>query len=282
MTSEVMAPVTVGVLASAAMTTAGTMLRGWRTRRRRSQMDLALEANVSTRHLSFVETGKAQASRALLLDLAMRLEVPLRERNALLLAAGYAPSYAESALDDLAGVRTALDHLVTGHEPYPALVLDRRGDVVLANRSVAVLLAGVDEAWLAPPLNVYRLALHPEVLDVRNRAQWSAHLLHRLDRLVDLTGDPRLVALRAEVRPWVAPDAGSVRVLDRAAQLMLPLHLGHPQFGDLFFYSTITHFGAAFDVTLDELSIESFVPADEHTRRVLDQPTAVPSAMPIP
>jgi transcriptional regulator with XRE-family HTH domain len=271
------------------MTTAGAMLRGWRTRRRRSQMDLALEANVSTRHLSCVETGKAQASRALLLDLATRLEVPLRERNALLLAAGYAPSYGESALDDLAGVRVALQHLVSGHEPYPALVLDRRGDVVLTNRSVAVLLAGVDEAWLAPPLNVYRLALHPEVLDVRNRAEWSAHLLHRLDRLVDLTGDPRLVALRAEVRPWVAPDIsdehadrGSVRVLDRAAQLMLPLHLGHPQFGDLRFYSTITHFGAAFDVTLDELSIESFLPADEHTRRVLDQPTAVPSAMPMP
>jgi transcriptional regulator with XRE-family HTH domain len=250
------------------MTTAGAMLRGWRTRRRRSQMDLALEANVSTRHLSCVETGKAQASRALLLDLAVRLEVPLRERNALLLAAGYAPSYGESAVDDLDAVREALDHLLTGLEPYPALVVDRRGDVVLTNRSVGVLLAGVDARWLAPPLNVYRLALHPDALDVRNRAAWSAHLLHRLDRLVDLTGDPRLVALREEVRPGV-PDAGSVRVLDRAAQLMLPLHLGHPEYGELRFYSTVTHFGAAFDVTLDELSIESFVPADTHTRDVL-------------
>ncbi|GLZ52505.1 transcriptional regulator [Actinomycetospora sp. NBRC 106378] len=249
-------------------TTAGAMLRGWRTRRRRSQMDLALEANVSTRHLSFVETGKAQASRALLLDLATRLEVPLRERNALLLAAGYAPSYAESTLGDLAPVREALDHLLAGHEPYPALVVDRRGDVVRTNRGVGLLLAGVDERWLAPPVNIYRLALHPDVLDVRNRAAWSAHLLHRLDRLVDLTGDPRLVSLRAEVRPHV-PDAGSVRVLDRAAQLMLPLHLGHPEFGELRLYSTITHFGAAFDVTLDELSIESFVPADAHTRDVL-------------
>lgn len=281
------------------MTTAGAMLRGWRTRRRRSQLDLALEANVSTRHLSCVETGKAQASRALLLDLAARLEVPLRERNALLLAAGYAPSYRESALEDLAGVREALEHLVAGHEPYPALVVDRHGDVVLANRTVSLLLAGVAERWLAPPLNLYRLALHPDVLDVRNRAAWSAHLLHRLDRLVDLTGDPRLVALRAEVRPWV-PDAGSARVVDRAAQLMLPLHLGHPEHGELRFHSTITHFGAAFDVTLDELSIESFLPADEHTRRALTrptavtqptaateptaatQPTAVPSAMPIP
>ncbi|MDL5158210.1 helix-turn-helix domain-containing protein [Actinomycetospora termitidis] len=271
------------------MTTAGAMLKGWRTRRRRSQMDLALEANVSTRHLSFVETGKAQASRALLLDLATRLDVPLRERNVLLLAAGYAPSYGESALDDLSGVRDALEHLLAGHEPYPAVVVDRRGDVVLTNRAVALLLAGVDDAWLAPPINIYRLALHPDVLDVRNRAQWSAHLLHRLDRLVDLTGDPRLVALRDEVRPWVARDNAdehadrrSGPVLDRAAQLMLPLHLGHPEHGELRFYSTITHFGAAFDVTLDELSIESFVPADEHTRRVLTQPTAVPSAMPMP
>ncbi|MEJ2871293.1 helix-turn-helix transcriptional regulator [Actinomycetospora sp. OC33-EN08] len=261
--------------------TAGAMLKGWRTRRRRSQMDLALEANVSTRHLSFVETGKAQASRALLLDLATRLDVPLRERNALLLAAGYAPSYAESALEDLTGVQEALQHLLAGHEPYPALVVDRRGDVVLANRAVRLLLAGVDDTWLTPPLNIYRLALHPEVLDVRNRDEWSAHLLHRLDRLVDLTGDPRLVALRSEVGPWVG-DGRTVRVHDRAAQLMLPLHLGHPDHGDLRFFSTITHFGAAFDVTLDELSIESFVPADEHTRRVLTQPTVVPSSMPMP
>ncbi|MFC5064540.1 helix-turn-helix domain-containing protein [Actinomycetospora atypica] len=267
------------------MSTAGTMLRGWRTRRRRSQMDLALEANVSTRHLSFVETGKAHASRALLIDLATRLEVPLRERNALLLAAGYAPSYPESVLDDLSAVREALHHLVTGHEPYPALVVDRRGDVVLTNGAVTTLLAGLDPAFLAPPVNIYRLALHPGALAprIRNRAQWSGHLLHRLDRLVDLTGDPRLVALRAEVGPWV-PDDRTVPVLDRAAQLMLPLHLEHPELGELRFYSTITHFGAAFDVTLDELSIETFVPADAATREALGsaQPTAVPSSMPMP
>lgn len=246
-------------------------------------MDLALEANVSTRHLSFVETGKAHASRALLIDLTTRLEVPLRERNALLLAAGYAPSYPESALDDLSAAREALHHLVTGHEPYPALVVDRRGDVVLTNRAVATLLAGLDPAFLAPPVNVYRLALHPDALaaHILNRAQWSGHLLHRLDRLVDLTGDPRLVALRAEVGPWI-PDEHPVPVLDRAAQLMLPLHLAHPTLGELRLYSTITHFGAAFDVTLDELSIETFVPADPATREALAQPTAVPSSMPIP
>lgn len=238
-------------------------------------MALALDAGVSTRHLSFVETGRAHASRALLLDLCDHLDVPLRERNVLLLAAGFAPSYTESALDaaGLEEVRTALEHLLAGHEPYPALAVDRCGDVVMTNRAVGVLLAALDPTMLAPPVNIYRLSLHPEGLarHIHNRAQWSTHLLHRLDRLVDLTGDPRLVSLRAEVGAWVDGwvQPAAEPVIDRAAHLLLPLHLTHPQHGELRFHSTITHFGAAWDVTLDELSIESFVPADTVTRETM-------------
>ncbi|HEY2194303.1 MAG TPA: helix-turn-helix transcriptional regulator [Actinomycetospora sp.] len=246
----------------------GELLRGWRTRRRRSQMDLALDVGVSTRHLSFVETGRSRASRELLLDLADHLEVPLRERNALLLAAGYAPIYGESTLDSagLEAVREALGHLLAGHEPFPALVIDRGGDVVMSNRAVGPLLGMLDPAWSAPPVNVYRLSLHPGALapHIRNLAQWANHLVHRLERLTDLTGDPKLAALLAEVRTYV-PDAGPS---SRDEHVVLPLHLAHPD-GDLRLYSTITHFGAAWDVTLDELSIETFVPADAATRDLL-------------
>lgn len=249
----------------------GDLLRGWRTRRRRSQMDLALDVGVSTRHLSFVETGRARASRELLVDLCEHLDVPLRERNTLLLAAGFAPTYSESRLDAAAldAVRDALEHLLAGHEPFPALVVDRCGDVVMANRAVGALLALLDPALLTPPVNVYRLSLHPDGLapHVRNLAEWAGHLLHRLERLTDLTGDPRLVALRDELTGYAPPaptgPAG-------AAHVMLPLHLTLPA-GDLRLYSTITHFGAAWDVTLDELSLESFVPADAETRAVLER-----------
>lgn len=231
-------------------------------------MDLALDVGVSTRHLSFVETGRSRASRELLLDLAEHLEVPLRERNALLLAAGFAPTYRESTLDsgDLDAVRDVLGHLLSGHEPYPALVIDRCGDVVMTNRAVGPLLAGLPPAWSTPPVNTYRLALHPDGLAprIRNLAQWSSHLIHRLERLGDLTGDPRLAALLDEVRGYVPPAAPP----QRGEHVVLPLHLDHPE-GELSLYSTITHFGAAWDVTLDELSIETFVPADEATRERL-------------
>ncbi|HEY2224432.1 helix-turn-helix transcriptional regulator [Actinomycetospora sp.] len=247
----------------------GELLRGWRTRRRRSQMDLALDVGVSTRHLSFVETGRSRASRELLLDLADHLEVPLRERNTLLLAAGFAPTYSESRMDsaDLDAVREVLGHLLAGHEPFPALVLDRCGDVVMTNRAVAPLLAGLDPAWATPPVNVYRLSLHPDGLAprIRNLEQWSGHLLHRLERLTDLTGDPRLAALLTEVRGYAPAGTAAPQ---RSEHVVLPLHLAHPD-GELNLYSTITHFGAAWDVTLDELSVETFVPADAATRERL-------------
>lgn len=256
----------------------GELLRGWRTRRRRSQMDLALDVGVSTRHLSFVETGRSQASRSLLMELCDHLEVPLREQNAMLLAAGFAPVYSESPIgaDGLEEVREALGHLLAGHEPFPALVLDRAGDVLMSNRAVAALLAPLDPAVLVPPINVYRLSLAPDGLapHVVNLRQWARHLHHRLERLADLTGDPRVVGLRDEVAGHARDieartdaDEGPL-VTERSAQVMLPLHVRHPV-GEMRLYSTITHFGAAWDVTVSELSVETFVPADAATRRLL-------------
>jgi transcriptional regulator with XRE-family HTH domain len=253
----------------------GELLREWRQRRRRSQLDLALETGISARHLSFVETGRAQPSRGLLLALAEQLDVPLRERNALMLAAGYAPTYAESDLDsaEIVLAREALEHLLAGHEPYPAVVLDRLGDVVLTNRAVGPLLEGVDPQLLTPPINVYRLSMHPKGIAPRihNRDEWNAHLAHRLSRLARLTGDGRLTELLEEVRGY----PGVIQAMDDyhepiTAEVLLTLQLAHPA-GDLRLHSTVTSFGTPHDVTLSELTVESFFPADAATRKILNR-----------
>jgi transcriptional regulator with XRE-family HTH domain len=250
---------------------AGDLLRHWRQQRRRSQLDLALDAGVSARHLSFVETGRARPSSGLLLALAEQLEVPLRERNALLLAAGYAPAYSETALDgeQATAVRESLRHLLAGHEPYPAVVFDRYGDVVLTNRAVGPLLEGADPALLDPPVNVYRLGLHPGGLAprIRDRAGWTAHLVHRLTRLERLTGDRRLTRLLAEVRGY----PGVVEALAArppGSELLMTVQLASAE-GELALHTTVTSFGDPQDVTLSELAIESFFPADERTRALL-------------
>jgi transcriptional regulator with XRE-family HTH domain len=253
---------------------AGELLRHWRHQRRRSQLDLALDAGVSARHLSFVETGRSQPSSSLLLALAEQLDVPLRERNALLLAAGYAPAYSQSDLggEQARAVRESLGHLLAGHEPYPAVVFDRYGDVVLTNRAVGPLLEGADPALLGPPVNVYRLGLHPGGLPsrIRDRAGWTAHLVHRLTRLERLTADRRLTELLAEVRgyPGVAEALAQRPTEPAAAELLLTVHLAHPG-GDLLLHSTVTSFGDPRDVTLSELAVESFFPADARTRELL-------------
>ena len=253
----------------------GALLRQWRQRRRRSQLDLALDTGISARHLSFVETGPSRPSRGLLLALAEQLDVPLRERNALMLAAGYAPTYAESDLNsaETEQAREALQRLLAGHEPYPAVVLDRWGDVVLTNRAVGPLLEGVDVTLLAAPINVYRLSLHPDgmVSRIRNRTEWTAHLGHRLARLAGLTGDSRLAELLAEIRTY----PGVAEALDdyhepATAELLLTLQLAHPE-GDLRLHSTVTSFGSPHDVTLSELTVESFFPADDATRQRLQR-----------
>src|SRR5215216_351905 len=187
----------------------GPLLRDWRHRRRLSQLDLAVEAGVSTRHLSFIETGRARPSADMVLHLAERLEVPLRERNALLLAAGHAPVFGQHELDspELEPVRAALDGVLAAHEPFPALAVDRHWGMVASNRAVAPLIAGADPALLAPPVNVLRLSLHPDGLAPRivNLSEWRGHLLGRLAREVAATGDPALAALHDELAALPGP-----------------------------------------------------------------------------
>jgi transcriptional regulator with XRE-family HTH domain len=249
----------------------GTLLRDWRQRRRMSQLDLALEAEISARHLSFVETGRSRPSREMVTRLARQLEVPPREQNALLIAAGYAPVYPERSLDDpeLAAVREAVDMILKGHEPVPALVIDRGWNLKSANRSATVLLAGAAPALLEPPVNVIRLALHPEgaAPRIRNLPELRENLITRLEREIAITGAPELIALVDEVRAYPVAERSRTersRPAPIARSVAIPLEL---EVGDdaLAFYSATTVFGTPVDITLSELAIESFFPADANT-----------------
>ena len=251
----------------------GPLLRDWRTRRRRSQMELALDAEVSARHLSFVETGRSRPSRELVLHLAEHLEVPLRERNALLLAAGYAPAYAERALGDdaMAPVRDALERLLKGHEPFPAVAVDRQWELVAGNGPAIAMLEGVATELLAPPANTLRISLHPDGLAPRieNLAEYSSHLLGLVAREAAATGDPALVALHEELASYPGVDADP-RPHDPADSLFVPLRLRTPDGRAIHtFFSTIARFGTALDVTVAELAIESFFPAVDESARAL-------------
>ena len=253
----------------------GPLLRGWRERRRRSQLELSLSAGVSTRHLSFVETGRANPSRTLVLTLAEALDVPLRARNDLLLAAGFAPAYSEHALADapMAPVREALDALLAAYEPFPALVVDRVWTLVAANRSVGLFTAGVAEHLLTPPVNVLRLSLHPDGLAPRivNLAQWRAHVLRSLARDANVGGDAELAALHAEL----AGLPGGTDADAAPAPIAVPLRIRH-EGQQLSFLSAVTHFGAAVDLTVAELSIETFLPADTETAAAVTALTISP------
>lgn len=250
----------------------GELLREWRQRRRMSQMDLALEADISTRHLSFLETGRSAPSREMILRLAEQLDIPLRERNALLHAAGFAPVYPQRPLADpaLAPARRAVELVLKGHEPYPALAVDRHWSLVAANRAVAPLLAGVAPGLLAPPVNVLRLSLHPDGLAPRiaNLAQWRAHLLARLRQQIDATADAKLAALLAELKGYEAPDGEEDREAQDFAGVVVPLRLRAG--ADLLnLFSTTTVFGTPVDITLSELALETFFPADAATAEAL-------------
>jgi transcriptional regulator with XRE-family HTH domain len=253
----------------------GELLRQWRERRRISQLDLSISADISTRHLSFVETGRANPSRDMVLRLGEHLDVPLRERNELLLAAGYAPAYRQSSLDgpDLAVARGAVRRVLTGHEPYPAVVVDRYWNLVDGNGSVAVLTEGVEPDLLVPPANVLRIALHPEGMAPRilNLGEWRADLLGRLRRQVEATADPELADLLDEVRayPCAQPETG----FPGRGDIFVPLRLRHREV-ELCFFSTIATFGTPVEITLSELAIESFYPADDATGEYLRQLTA--------
>ena len=245
----------------------GAMLREWRRRRHLSQLELALGSGISSRHLSFVETGRSRPSAEMVLHLAEQLEVPLRDRNQLLLAAGFAPAFAQRELDapEMGPVRDAIDQVLRGHEPYPALVVDGHWGLVAANRALAVLLDGVAEHLLQPPVNVLRVSLHPEGLAPRilNLRQWREHLLERLARDAIATGDPALTVLHDELASYAAGSPSAP--LDPAfGEIAVPLRLRHRD-AELAFISTRTTFGTAVDVTVAELSIESFFPGDPHT-----------------
>jgi transcriptional regulator with XRE-family HTH domain len=253
----------------------GDHLREWRLRRRMSQLDLALEAEISARHLSFVETGRSAPSRGMLLHLAEQLEIPLRERNVLLISAGYAPVFPERPLDDpaLRPALRAVELALKGHEPYPAVAIDRHWTLVAANEAVPLLLAGVAPTLLQPPVNVLRLSLHPNGLAPRiaNFAEWRAHLLSRLRHQIDLSADPVLVELLHDLQGLPTPTSARRNALAQAmdyAGVIVPMRL-ETESGMLNLFSTTTVFGTPVDVTLAELAIESFFPADPNSAELL-------------
>ena len=261
-------------MATRVRTQVGALIREWRQRRRLSQLELALETGISARHLSFVETGRSLPSPELVLALARALQVPYRERNRMLLAAGYAPVYRERSLDDpeMGPVRQAVDRVLAGHEPYPAIAVDRAWNLVAANAAVGPLLEGASAELLEPPVNVLRLSLHPDGLAPRieNLDEWSGHLLDRLGRQVALTGDDELAALYEELSsyPGVSPATGSAEEPTAADEIVATLRL-RTDAGTVALFSTVTTFGTAVDITTSELAIEAFFPADEATARVL-------------
>lgn len=248
----------------------GHRLKDWRERRRLSQMGLALEAEISTRHLSFVETGRSAPSREMVLRLAEALAVPPRERNVLLAAAGFAPAIPERSLDDpaMAAARAVIEKLLEAHAPFPALAVDRRWNLVMSNGAAQGLMNADDPALLTPPLNVLRLSLHPKGLAPRivNLAEWRAHVLERLKRQLDASADPDLANLLVELTAY--PGGASGRSAEDWSGIAVPLQLRTPA-GVLSFLSTTTIFGTPVDVTLSEIAIESFFPADEATAKVL-------------
>ena len=243
----------------------GDHLREWRQRRHLSQLDLAGDAEISARHLSFVETGRAAPSRDMVMRLAERLEVPLRERNVLLVAAGFAPAFPQRSLDDpaLKSARQAVDLVLRAHEPNPALAVDRHWNLLAANRMVMPLLEGIPSRLLDPPINVLRLSFHPEALAARtvNLAEWCGHLLERLHRQCETTADPELLKLYHELKAYPMPARSKPLSADNVA---IPFQMRLA--GDvLSFFSTTMIFGTPVDITLSELALETFFPADELT-----------------
>ncbi|MFF7865673.1 helix-turn-helix domain-containing protein [Streptomyces qaidamensis] len=252
---------------------AGPLLRAWREQRRISQLELALRADSSARHISFIETGRSRPSEEMVLRLAEHLDVPMRERNALLLAAGYAPRYPETPLDDpaLGALREGIERLIGGYEPYPALVVDALYNVVAANRGVMTLVDGVGEALLEPPLNAMRLALHPQGLAprIRNLRAWRGHLLEQMERQIALHRSEPLRALYEEVAAYPVPDADPAdEPSEPVPYFALPLRIEH-EGRTLSFVSSISTFNTPMDVTVAELAIETLLPADPATAKYL-------------
>jgi transcriptional regulator with XRE-family HTH domain len=253
----------------------GDHLRQWRQRRRKSQLELAVDAEISSRHLSFVETGRSQPSREMVLHLAEQLDIPMRERNVLLVAAGYAPIFPTRAMDDaeLDIVRRAVDLFLQAQLPYPAFAIDRHWAMQASNGALPGLYAGVAPELLQPPINLLRLSLHPAGTAplITNLAQWRGHLLHRLKRQIEQTADPVLIDLLQEVSayPFDGPDNSAMTSVDGNA-IFIPLQINTPA-GRLSFFSTTTVFGTPIDVTVSELALELFFPADAATATLVQK-----------
>jgi transcriptional regulator with XRE-family HTH domain len=255
----------------------GDLLRDWRERRRLSQLNLAYDAEISQKHLSFLELGRSQPSHEMILRLAEQLNIPLRERNILLTAAGFAPVFPETPLTDesLAAARHAIDLILNRLEPYPSFAVDRRWELLAANKAVDILLAEVDASLLVPPVNMLRLCLHPKGFapQVINYAEWRKDVLEFLNRQVEITADAFLTELLEELKGYSLPHASQSSPKSeypRNMPISAPLRLRTKE-GDLTFMSVVTVFGTPIDVTLSELAIESYFPADEKTAEVLNR-----------
>lgn len=248
----------------------GVLLRRWRERRRLTQADLAFSANSSTRHLSFLETGKSQPSRAIINRLCELLDVPLRDRNTLLMAAGFAPAYQETSIDGLQAAKLAMDRVLHAHKPYPAFAVDRHWNVVLSNAALPQLYEDCAEALLKPPINAMRLILHPAGMGPRvlNFSAWRAYSLSLLRQQIEARADPLLQSLVAELAAYPVPqgsaEGGEMATSERLAT---PLRLA-TRFGVMSFFNTITVFGTANDITLAELALEMLFPADDRTAEI--------------
>ena len=258
----------------------GELLRWWREQRRLSQLALSIQAEISTRHLSFVETGRAAPSREMVLRLAEQLAVPLRQRNSLLLAVGYAPSYGETGLEspEMAAVRAAVRQVLTGHEPFPALAMDRHWNLVDANTSLGRMIGDAAPELLTPPVNVLRLSLHPDGIAPRivNLGEWRAHLLARLRRQAALTADPDLAGLYAELRGYPCAEPHPEIDTPGPGAVVVPLRL-RSEGMELAFFGIAASFGIPTDITVEELAIELFFPSDEATRAALQAAYPAPA-----
>jgi transcriptional regulator with XRE-family HTH domain len=256
---------------------AGDHIRVWRQRRRMSQLDLALEAEISTRHLSFVETGRAQPSRRMILTLAERLEIPMRERNVLLVAGGYAPVFPERALDapELRGAREAIDTVLTAHLPFPAFAVDRRWNILASNRASPRIYDGVDPVLLEPPVNALRLTLHPAGMAPRviNLEEWRGHVLARLRNQIAVTADRGLAELYAELRSYGGDGGEELGAAVERAPALIPFRLA-THVGPMSFLTTTMVFDTPLDVTLSEMFVECFFPADAETAERIRQMAA--------
>jgi transcriptional regulator with XRE-family HTH domain len=251
----------------------GVLLRRWRQQRRLTQMDLAISVETSTRHLSFIETGRAQPGRGLVMRLCEHLDIPLRARNALLLGAGFAPAFRETSLAHLTPAREAIERVLMAHKPYPAFAIDRQWNIVASNRAIPQLYTEVSAELLRTPVNAMRLTLHPGGLAPRivNFAEWRAHQIAELRRSVEVSNDAGVAALLAEVLSYPAPHSGASDIpADEAHRFATPLQIATPA-GVISFLSTTTVFGTPLDVTVSELALEMLLPADGRTIAIVEE-----------